>query len=232
MKTCTKCKLTKDISDFNFRKERGYYNTQCKHCSLLIRKAWKAKNPEKVKIAEKKNNEKRKESRKKWWKTYYENNRELIAIRGKLSREKHKENVKNRKRKYIEENREKVYEYNRNWRANNQEKVRIRTEAYKDKQIENARKHRLKYPERVIYYGILRRSKIQQATPKWLTKKQRKEMMHIYQSCKARSVFHEESFHVDHIEPLKGKTSCGLHVPWNLQILPAKENIKKSNKIT
>jgi hypothetical protein len=36
-------------------------------------------------------------------------------------------------------------------------------------------------------------------------------------------------WHVDHIIPLKGKLVSGLHVPTNIQVIPAVMNVRKHN---
>lgn len=56
------------------------------------------------------------------------------------------------------------------------------------------------------------------------------EISKIYKECVEKSNATGIPHHVDHIVPLNGETVSGLHVPWNLQILTAEENLKKSNK--
>ena len=62
------------------------------------------------------------------------------------------------------------------------------------------------------------------ATPKWLTKDHYKQMLRWYE----RAI--ELGLTVDHIIPLNSSVVCGLHVPWNMQLLTASENSSKGNK--
>lgn len=68
------------------------------------------------------------------------------------------------------------------------------------------------------------------AMPKWLSKEQIQEIENMYWLARDLKLVSGQTYHVDHVAPLHGKDVCGLHVPWNLQVLPADLNIKKSNK--
>jgi hypothetical protein len=77
----------------------------------------------------------------------------------------------------------------------------------------------------------LRVSRNKQATPKWLTKEHKQQIVNMYELMRDCRTVTGEDYHVDHIVPLRGENICGLHVPWNLQVLPAYVNINKSNSI-
>ena len=70
------------------------------------------------------------------------------------------------------------------------------------------------------------------ATPKWLNKKQKKKIVDTYEDMRRYRDTTGEEYHVDHIIPIRGKNVCGLHVPWNLRVIKASDNISKSNNIT
>jgi hypothetical protein len=76
-----------------------------------------------------------------------------------------------------------------------------------------------------------RRDKHKQATPKWLSLEQKAEIRKIYIDAMTVSKVTKVPYVVDHIIPLRGQDVCGLHVPWNLQIMSREENLKKSNKL-
>ena len=76
-----------------------------------------------------------------------------------------------------------------------------------------------------------RRAEKLRATPPWLTAEHFQQMEAMY--IESRRLGQQDGIkrHVDHIYPLRSKLCCGLNVPWNLQILTAKENIAKGNKL-
>jgi hypothetical protein len=59
------------------------------------------------------------------------------------------------------------------------------------------------------------------ATPKWVDK----------EAIIAFYLKRPTGMTVDHIMPIRGEISCGLHVPWNLQYLTLTQNIAKGNRI-
>ena len=83
----------------------------------------------------------------------------------------------------------------------------------------------------VLADNKVRRRKHREATPPWLTRKQKSEIRQLYQIAITMTQTTGEQYVVDHIVPLRSHEVCGLYVPWNLRVITQEENLKKSNKL-
>lgn len=143
-----------------------------------------------------------------------------LLSKNKENRDKNKARDRVKKQAYYLVNKEAIGERNRkNYLANRESRLET-----------NRRWKKLNY-HKVISSVSLRKEKIRIATPKWLSPQQKTEIENFYWLAKDLSVVSGEAYHVDHIVPLRGKDVCGLHVPWNLQVLPADINLAKSNNL-
>jgi len=97
-------------------------------------------------------------------------------------------------------------EIKREWRNRNPEADRKYYERNKERS----------YAQRDAY-----RRRCKEAMPEWAD---RRAILDVYKEAKRLGLS------VDHIVPLHNPTVCGLHVPWNLQLLPLEDNIRKGNK--
>ena len=66
-------------------------------------------------------------------------------------------------------------------------------------------------------------------TPIWLSENDKREISLIYKIAARVSKETGIDYHVDHEIPLQGEFVSGLHVPDNLQLLKASENLSKGN---
>jgi len=97
----------------------------------------------------------------------------------------------------------------------------------------NRDRHKQHYANNKPYYiakDAERRARKIKATPCWLSQEDRDQIRRIYDVRQKVSERTGVEHHVDHILPLKGENICGLHVPWNLAIIPAEMNLSKGNK--
>jgi len=126
----------------------------------------------------------------------------------------------NRRKKDYLKNRDKEIILSKVWVENNLDSVKAK-----------ARRHR-KSDHGKAYYNnknACRRASKQNATPKWLSTQQISDCKSLYSLATKLEMVCGIKYHVDHIVPLNGTNVCGLHVPWNLQVLEASLNTSKSN---
>jgi hypothetical protein len=67
-------------------------------------------------------------------------------------------------------------------------------------------------------------------TPNWLSVDELWMMEQAYELAALRTKLFGFVWHVDHVIPLQGELVSGFHTPYNLQVIPARDNQSKSNR--
>lgn len=120
------------------------------------------------------------------------------------------------RREYYLKNKERERENNGIWAKENKEKHNEYYRKYynNNKHKENAR-------------AVNKRTKYLQRSVAWAD---HDKIQSFYKEAHRLTKETSIVYHVDHIIPLQGKLVSGLHVEANLQVIPASENLSKSNK--
>jgi hypothetical protein len=207
LKKCNSCFVEKPFLEFS--KDSRAKDGLCYYCRLC-RKDQKKKeyNTNKDKILQK-------------CKEYRIKNSEKLNSSQVEYRTKNRQSIRIKQNEIYQKNKEERLDCARKRYAENKEVIKARVKSYTKENRSKINAIKAKY--RAARYN---------ATPDWLTKEHLVEIEEFYTLAYELAWLNEgEILQVDHIVPLQGKTVCGLHVPWNLQILTKSNNISKFNKL-
>lgn len=206
MKTCAKCGDNKPFSLFsNSAASKDGKFRICKECDKLLGAKRYADNSDRKKASAKAWHADNPERVKEIKSAYKERNKErLNAIERERQRIKRLADPEAARAKDAEV------------RAKDKEKILARAASWRARNIA----HR-------SAYSAQKRAANAKATPKWAN---RFFIEEAYDLARRRTAATGVDWHVDHVIPLRSKLVCGLHVELNLQVITAKQNLRKHNK--
>lgn len=109
-------------------------------------------------------------------------------------------------------------------RARELEKIGVRAEKIKKSRKEYRQKNKAK----LLSDTRCRQLRLRQGNLSQLFKK---DLDEIYRTRDRVSTETGVAHHADHMIPLNNPIVCGLHVPWNMRVITAEENLRKGNKL-
>jgi len=207
MKTCTKCKITKELSEYYFRKDNNKYREVCKDCFNVSMKNKRDSNIEYYREKARDDYYNNKEKHQKSSKKYREENKEELAVKNKAYRKKNKIEL---------ERKHKIY------RVKNRDKICKRMRIYSKKNMDSSR-----------FHGSLRRAKKLSSSDGSITKSGlislREKQNYKCYSCGNHLDFNSKNkVHLDHHIPL---SKGGTHTLGNVVYLCKHCNVTKHNKM-
>lgn len=220
-KTCSKCRVEKPRDQFSRKtRNRDGLSDTCKECNAAYLRAWAAANRDRKRQMDR---------------DYAAANREQARARARAWAAANRERKRQTDRNYAAANQERISEQSATYREKNKDRIRQNKARYAEENKEAIRQRRKEWRQanhgKVLANVTLRKMKKRNATPPWLTKEHRLQMRWAYELAEILTATMGEPYHVDHIFPISHPRSCGLHVPWNLQVIPARDNLKKGNTL-
>lgn len=133
------------------------------------------------------------------------------------------------KRAYKQQHAAQIKAQNLAWRKANPDYWVIRRALAPERFLTKKREWEKNNKGRLLAYVAERRAARVCRTPKCLAPSDLKAIRDCYSVAASFRELFDLDVHVDHVVPLRGVSVSGLHVPWNLRIVPAGTNKRKSN---
>lgn len=242
-KNCSKCNKNKPLDNFYKDNRNGGRRYSCIQCCKEYTEKTKEIRSKKAKERYALNKEKVKQRVKR----YAEDNKEAIKARAKKYREDNKEKISEGKKKCYEAKKDQYKEKNREYRRINEKTIKEYSKEYRRKNRERLSKKSTEHTRKKRKEDPLFRLKMQlnhrirqSVTNKYKNTKdivglEMKDLVE-YLTKDLPNDFSWRDYHIDHICPCSQATTeeelYKLQHFSNLRLVPAEDNLKKSNKLT